>query len=61
MTKTNLYKTDYSSMEQNSSGLWDVYNDVTGLVMLTGIEYIDASIAMREIEQHYKALEHGNF
>ena len=53
---TNLYKTKYSSMEQESAG-WTVYNDVTGLVMLTGLAYLDAAIAMREIEQYYANIE----
>ena len=62
MRKITHIEKRYASMEANLDGLtWDVFNDVTGLLVKEAIGYVDAVTAVGEICNHYGAVEFGRF
>jgi hypothetical protein len=55
--KVDAYETPYSSMERNRLGSWDVFNDVTGMLIREHVTYHEGRSILREQYNHYKSLE----
>ena len=53
------YENAYASIEQDADGSWSVFNDVTGLLVASGLTYKAARARMIELAQHYHAVEFG--
>jgi hypothetical protein len=51
------YENRYASIEQDASGTWATFNDVTGLLVAEGLTYQQARARMIEIYQHYHSIE----
>lgn len=51
------YENTYCAIEQTSTGEWNVWNKVTGLLVKENVSYPAARACMIEMKQHYLPIE----
>ncbi len=53
------YKNRFATIEQQSNGSWDIYNDVSGMFIRNVVSYTEAHTTMVEMAMHYSAIQDG--
>ncbi len=57
--KLKMYENRYASIHETLDGGWNIFNDVTGILVREVATYKEAITTMREIANYYKGIEYG--